>query len=111
MLLCGGRDNNGAVRRDCIAYNPKSNQWSDHSDMSSAREEVSVKKRKLIITLLRPQCDPIILFKAASLVIKGSGDMIIIGGLIDDQRTTTSERSGSTSDRATMHVCFQFDKF
>ena len=40
MLLCGGRDNNGAVRRDCIAYNPKSNQWSDHSDMSSAREEV-----------------------------------------------------------------------
>ena len=108
MLLCGGRDNNGAVRRDCIAYNPKSNQWSDHSDMSSAREEVSVKKRQFIITL---QSVTISFSKAASLVIKGSGDMIIIGGLIDDQRTTTSERSGSTSDRATMHVCFQFDKF
>jgi len=68
VLLCGGRDNNGEVRRDCIAYNPKSNQWSDHSDMSSAREE------------------------AASVVIKGSGDMIVIGGLIDDLRTTTSDR-------------------
>ena len=32
--------------------------------------------------------------KAASVVIKGSGDMIVIGGLIDDQRTTTSDRSG-----------------
>ena len=32
--------------------------------------------------------------KAASVVMKGSGDMIVIGGLIDDQRTTTSDRSG-----------------
>ena len=32
--------------------------------------------------------------KAASVVIKGSGDMIVIGGLIDDLRTTTSDRSG-----------------
>ena len=38
---------------------------------------------------------PIYALKAASVVIKGSGDMIVIGGLIDDQRTTTSDRSGA----------------
>ena len=39
VLLCGGRDTEGRVRDDCLAYNFSSNSWSDHSLMLSAREE------------------------------------------------------------------------
>ena len=41
VLLCGGRDTEGRVRDDCLAYNFSSNSWSDHSLMLSAREEAS----------------------------------------------------------------------
>jgi N-acetylneuraminic acid mutarotase len=68
VLLCGGKDHEAVVRKDCLAYNPKSNEWSEHSTMNEAREE------------------------AASVVVMGSGDLIILGGFIDGVRSSTSAR-------------------
>ncbi len=73
VMVCGGKDNDGKVRSDCLAYNPKSNEWTEHSTMSSAREE------------------------AASVVVRGSGDMIVFGGLVDGQVASNSERLASGS--------------
>ncbi len=41
VLLCGGRDHQGEVRADCLAYDPKTNEWDEHNSMLAAREEAA----------------------------------------------------------------------
>jgi len=66
VLLCGGRDTEGAIRDDCIAYNITSGAWSAHSILTAPREE------------------------AACTVV--GGNMFILGGIIDGDQSFSVER-------------------
>ena len=64
-VLCGGKDRQGQVRQDCVAYNPRNGKWSEHTTTRAAREE------------------------AASTRMQGA--MYVFGGLVDKVRVSTSE--------------------
>eukprot|EP00095_Tigriopus_kingsejongensis_P005001 snap_masked-scaffold139_size317827-processed-gene-0.5 protein:Tk05001 transcript:snap_masked-scaffold139_size317827-processed-gene-0.5-mRNA-1 annotation:"kelch domain-containing protein" len=52
VVVCGGRDHNAQIRSDCLAYEPKSHEWTDHSALAQGREEaasVKLDKRMLIL--------------------------------------------------------------
>lgn len=68
VLICGGKDHRGQVRSDCLAYDPKTHAWSDHSSLSEAREE------------------------AAS--VRLGKTMFILGGFVNGSRVAGSEKLG-----------------
>jgi len=71
VLLCGGRDKQNRVLGNCMAYNPMSNHWDSHSELIDMREE------------------------ASSVTV--SGQMYIMGGLVNGEMVRTSEKlSGDT---------------
>ncbi len=72
VLLCGGRDHEGGVRSDCLAYDPKTNEWEEYNSLLSAREEAAA-------ATVRPEAG-------------ADGDMFIAGGFVDGERTATVER-------------------
>ena len=59
----------GEVRSDCLAYNVRTNEWTDHSSLLSPREE------------------------AASVVVKENDALYIFGGFVDNVRVATAERN------------------
>lgn len=64
VLVCGGKDTDGSVRADCLAYATSDNTWKEHSTLGSAREE------------------------AAAAVV---GDvMFVMGGIIQGEETPTA---------------------
>jgi len=65
ILLCGGRDTEGTIRDDCLAYNYTENLWAEHSNLLAPREE------------------------AASAVVDGK--MFILGGIIEGEQTGSVE--------------------
>jgi len=80
VLLCGGRDYLGQVLDNCWAYNPRGNEWTDHSRLASGPRE-----------------------EAASALVKSpsspEGDMWILGGLLDGgDRTAAVERLGQDAE-------------
>jgi N-acetylneuraminic acid mutarotase len=71
VLLCGGRDKQNRVMGNCMAYNPMNNHWDSHSELIDMREE------------------------ASSVTV--SGQMYIMGGLVNGEMVRTSEKlSGDT---------------
>ena len=65
ILLCGGRDNEGTIRDDCLAYNFTSNTWAEHSLLLAPREE------------------------AACTVVDNK--MFVLGGVVDSEMTASVE--------------------
>ncbi len=59
-------------RSDCLAYDPKSNEWSTHNSMLSAREEAAS-------ATVRPEAG-------------ADGDMFVMGGIVAGERSATVER-------------------
>ena len=41
ILMCGGRDTEGTIRDDCLAYNYTENLWAEHSNLLAPREEAA----------------------------------------------------------------------
>ncbi|XP_040569991.1 uncharacterized protein [Lepeophtheirus salmonis] len=72
ILLCGGRDLNSQVKKDCRLYGVVSGLWSDHSELNFPREEAA----------------------SATLMDK---NMYILGGIIEDERTGIIEKLSNGS--------------
>jgi len=76
VLLCGGRDYSQVVLDNCWAYNPRVNEWEEHSRLASGPREEAAS------ALFKPSPD-------------SEGDMWIFGGLLSEgDRTATVERLG-----------------
>ena len=65
VLLCGGRDTDGNIRDDCLAYNITSNTWAEHSLLLAPREE-------------------------ASCTVVG-GKMFVLGGIVEGEQSSSVE--------------------